>query len=119
MGARSDVCIAIKKDLHNKLSEDVKKLLNDDSDEVLSVDGDVLYILRGVNWNSGREDVGEIYAQFDKFDPEGESYFLQEGCHNYPDESECRGEWVNNPWNLDLMVNVEVRYEQIGDDIKD
>jgi hypothetical protein len=119
MSTRSDVCIAIKKDLHNKLSEDVKKVLNDDSDEVLSVDGNVLYILRAVKWNSAFEDIKELYAQLDEFDPEGESYFLQEGCYDYPNDSECRGNWVNNPWNLDLVVNVEVQYKQIGEDIKD
>lgn len=108
---RSDVGIALKKNVQDGLSAETQNFLEEWAETVLVADEGVLFYAADVKWPNFDVDgpVLKLYDELAEF--EEDDFLVLEGCHDYPDSTEGNaGSWVENPWNLVRYVTVRVDY---------
>ena len=114
MGIRSDVAVALKKNVFDNLSAGSRQTLSEWFGEPASVNGQghVLFYTEFVKWYfSSYEDLVALYAELlDSFDEE--EYLIVQACHDYPESTEGDlGGWYDNPWGAYRSVRVEVKWD--------
>ncbi len=109
MGIRSDVAIAVSKDI--KLSETALELLSDADDTYKHSDG-TMYHFEDIKWYDTDEEIKGFLAELKEKDPGGENYLIIEACHEYPDleGAGSTGGWADNPWGIRLNVSVSIAF---------
>jgi len=102
MGIRSDVAIALKKNVFDGLSAESKSTLDDWFQGPVSEtqEGHVLFYVERVKWYRSYDDLVQLYAELtDVFDDE--DYLIVQACHDYPESDEGNlGGWYENPWEI-------------------
>jgi hypothetical protein len=108
MSTRSDVGIAIKKELFKLFSEDDKNKYFQGYDSCIGREEGVLYIFKQVNSSSFDEFKHFLSAASNN---EPEMYLLIDVCFDYP-EADCDdcGCWYDNPWCLRRVLSVELTW---------
>jgi hypothetical protein len=113
MGVRSEVIVALKMDVYNKLTPDTVGWLNGDSDEVdLRSDGEgISFWYKYAKWYADEfKEIVQLYKELDDADPDGLDYLIIDACSEYPDNIENdRGGWYDNPWGYYKDVSVTIR----------
>lgn len=108
MGIRSDVGIALKKDV--VLSEETMSFLAQADVEYEDEEG-TLYVFEYVKWyRDSYQDLINLYNDLKSQDEE--SYLICEACHDHPSyESDGNsGAWYDNPWGLSVCISVSLNY---------
>jgi len=102
MGIRSDVAVALKKNVWDNLTAESKSTLEDwfVEPENVTEEGHVLFYVERVKWYRSYDDLVQLYAELiDVFDDE--DYLIIQACHDYPESDEGNlGGWYENPWEL-------------------
>jgi hypothetical protein len=104
MSTRSDIGIALKKELIDSLTvEQHEKFLQRHDGCVVRQEG-VLYIFKNANSSSFFEFVTFLKANYNP-----EMYKIVDVCFDFP-EVECddHGWWDNNPWNLRRVISAKL-----------
>ena len=116
MGIRSDVAVALKGDVFNRLSQKSKETLDVWFGQTASVTKEgVLFYTQGVKWyHTIYDDLVALYDELeDNFDYE--DFLIIQACHDYPQSEEGDlGDWYDNPWEIHRSWSVTV--EWYGDD---
>ena len=111
MGIRSDVAVALKKNVWDNLTAESKSTLDDwfVKPENVTEEGHVLFYVERVKWYRSYDDLVQLYAELtDVFDDE--DYLIVQACHDYPESDEGNlGGWYENPW--EIYKNWEVSLE--------
>jgi hypothetical protein len=112
MGVRSEVVVAMKMDIYNKLTAETVKWLNEDSDtQDLRSDGEgVSFRFEFIKWYADDDpEIIQLYKELDDADPDGLDYLIIDACSEYPDNIENdRGGWDDNPWEYYKSVTVSI-----------
>ena len=106
MGIRSDVGIAIKKNV--QLSEDTVAWLKEYCWEELSHKDGTLYVLNGVKWYDLDPRVVNLNNELDNYN--SRDYKIIEACSEFPNSGVDSGDWDDNPWDLYKEVSVSLGY---------
>lgn len=117
MGIRSDVTIALKKNVYDGLSAESKKTLSDWFEEPASKtkEGDVLFYIEDVKWYFDIcDDLVALYNELeDKFDYD--DFLIIQACHDYPRSIDGDlGGWIENPWETYRTWTVGVAWEEVN-----
>lgn len=113
MGIRSDVGVALKKSLVDKLTDEQKKSWFDDATTVLEHEEGTLWVWEYVKWYADEyTSIKTMYAWLKEHDDS--DYIVVEACQDYPEsEDGDRGNWLNNPWCLRKIVSASLDYYNI------
>jgi len=122
MGTRSDVALAIRKHVFDKLSSKNQKFLLS-ADEVLTHKDDKLledgrlFIFRDYKWYFDTdENIMNLCADLTRNDCG--DYLIVEACSEYPESTDgCIGGWYSNPWRIRKYTTVELEYEYVNSGI--
>jgi hypothetical protein len=122
MGIQSDVALAIKQELLNKLSDATKKNIinwfgnDEDTTKPEDVakdkkDGWLLFFASYIKWSTLDEDIKLLHEELEKNDVEDAegcgSYRIIEACHDYPESDDgTAGTGLNNPWRICKNLSV-------------
>jgi hypothetical protein len=110
MSILSDVGVALKSSLVDKLPKSILDFLTQESSDVWTDDVGKLYILKSIRWNKDDDQILELYdfLGHQRYD----EYKIQEACFDYPDSNENdAGSWHDNPWCLSKVTSVELHYQ--------
>lgn len=110
MSTRSDVGLAIKTEAFDSLPENVKAFLDTDFfDTKLTEDEGRLFHVECIKWCDFDPPISDLYHALRELD--SEDFIIIEGCHDYPDsDNGCRGDWVDNPWDMSKNIQVSVTF---------
>ena len=117
MGIRSDVAVALKKNVFDGLSAESKTALDDWFQKPVSEtqDGHVLFYEEHIKWYSDTyKELRDFYSELlDNFDDE--DYLIVQACHDYPESDEGNlGGWYENPWEIYKNWSVSLEWEEPG-----
>jgi hypothetical protein len=111
MGTRSDVGVAISKDVLGEISVDDYAKWFGAAEDVLENDRGTLFVWKYVNWCRYTEPVMSLTAFLREQDPE--DFLVVAACPEYPeDTSDNEGEWYDNPWGLCKYVSCTIEYSE-------
>ena len=115
MGIRSDVAVALKKEVFDNLSAKSRKTLDEWFVQPASVsqDGHVLFYEERIKWyNTSDNGLISLYSElFSVFDDE--DYLIVEACHDYPESTEGNvGGWYENPWDIIKNYTVSLEWDE-------
>jgi hypothetical protein len=110
MSIRSDVGVAVKKELLAKLNKASRKFLKTASEHCDHKKG-TLFIFRDYNhWGQSDAKVRSLSDDLDR--GEVNNLLVVEACPEYPENDENDwGGWDDNPWNLRKEVSVSLAFE--------
>ena len=113
MGIRSDVAVALKKNVFDNLSEESKKTLSEWFLEPQDVteEGHIFFYGESLKWYHGLyDDLRAFYGElFDKFDDD--DYIIIQACHDFPESTEGNaGGWYENPWDIYKNWSVSIEW---------
>jgi hypothetical protein len=110
MGTRSDVGVALKKSLVDKLTDAQKESWFSDADRKLEHEEGTLWVWKYVKWYADEyTSIKTMYAWLKNYD--SSDYRIVEACFDYPeDETSDLGGWLDNPWCLQRCVTVTLEY---------
>ena len=116
MGIRSDVAVALKKNVWDNLTAESKSTLDDWFQEPASEtqEGHILFYEERIKWYQGYDDLAQLYAELiGVFDDE--DYLIIKACHDYPESDEGNlGGWYDNPWEIYKNWEVSLEWEEPG-----
>ena len=111
MGIRSEVVVAMKLDVYNKLTPDTVKWLNEVSDQQnMRSEGDgVSFLFDYIKWYTcSYPPIMQLYKELSDLECD-EDYLIIDACSEYPENDENdRGCWYENPWNYHKSVSVTI-----------
>ena len=111
MGVRSEVVVAMKLDVYNKLTPDTVKWLNEVSDQQnMRSEGDgVSFMFDYIKWYTDQyPEIVQLYKELSDLECD-EDYLIIDACSEYPENDENdRGCWYENPWNYHKSVSVTI-----------
>jgi len=111
MGIRSEVVVAMKLDVYNKLTPDTVKWLNEVSDQQnMRSEGDgVSFMFDYIKWYTDQyPEIVQLYKELSDLECD-EDYLIIDACSEYPENDENdRGCWYENPWNYHKSVSVTI-----------
>ena len=110
MGIRSDVAIALKKNVYDMLSVDSRNFLVEWFKEPFETEKEgYLFFTESVKWyHQSYTDIRAFYNELWN-DFEDEDYLILKACHDYPTSKEGDdGEWHDNPWQIYRDVSVRI-----------
>tara|TARA_R100000908_G_C3747936_1_gene142938 strand:- start:775 stop:1188 length:414 start_codon:yes stop_codon:yes gene_type:complete len=115
MGIRSDVAVALKKEVFDNLSAKSRKTLDEWFVQPASVsqDGHVLFYEEHIKWyNTSDNGLINLYSELvSVFDDE--DYLIVEACHDYPESTEGNvGGWYENPWDIIKNYTVSLEWDE-------
>ena len=115
MGIRSDVAVALKKEVFDNLSAKSSKTLDEWFVQPASVsqDGHVLFYEEHIKWyNTSDNGLINLYSELvSVFDDE--DYLIVEACHDYPESTEGNvGGWYENPWDIIKNYTVSLEWDE-------
>jgi hypothetical protein len=104
MGIRSDVFVAIHRDLWGKVEH---LSIWGDADSHNTEDGHHGFLFTDIKWYRCEDQhIAELYRLIDN-DPA--LHWIVEACPEYPESSDGdSGEWSNNPWGGHRVVSVSI-----------
>jgi len=111
MGIRSEVGLAVTPEVFTELRKSsglVKELLDNADDELVRDGEGVLFVWSSIKWYTDNDDISALLKALEKLD--AEEFLLIEACSEYPDSGMVRGEWVDNPFDLEARTTVELHY---------
>ena len=114
MGIRSDVFVALKKELVEKLPAKHDKLLREGfGAEVLEHADGRAYFMTFVKWYVDLDsELRALYAWLDK-KASDEDFIIVEACHDYPESHDGdAGDWGDNPWGACRYVRAGIEFER-------
>ena len=112
----SDVSLVLKRDLFNKIMEEVPeagKRLLDCAKELRFYQDDVLLHWENIRWYSddAKTNVGKFYRALDKHSESNDQFYLVElGCGSV--ESTVEGNYWDNPW--DILAVRKLTFNDVG-----
>jgi hypothetical protein len=112
MSTTSDVALAIKQELLDKLSSETKENITKWFGKAREKDdGWQLFFVSNIRWSSNEDGVDNLYQELDEKDIEtvygNGSYLIVEACHDYPESDDgTAGRGFNNPWKICKNVSV-------------
>ena len=111
MGVRSEVVVAMKMDVYNKLTPETVDWLNTISDQQdLRSEGDgVSFRFDYIKWyTDSYPPIMQLYKELDLMERD-EDYMVIDACSEYPDNDENDlGSWCENPWGYYKNVSVTI-----------
>jgi hypothetical protein len=114
MGIRSDVAVALKKNVWDNLTAESKSTLDDWFQEPASEtqEGHVLFYDERIKWYQSYDDLAQLYAELTGvFDDE--DYLIVQACHDYPESDEGNlGGWYENPWEIYKNWSVSLEWDE-------
>ena len=116
MGVRSDVAVALKKNVWESLTPESKKTLGEwfpEGPASETQDGHVLFYDERIKWyHEIYEDLVQLYAELNGvFDDE--DYLIIQACHDYPTSDEGNlGGWYENPWEMYKNWSVSLEWDE-------
>jgi hypothetical protein len=111
MGVRSDVGVAISKDVLGNISVDDHAKWFGDAHDVLKDDSGTLFVWKQLKWYPNTEPVMSLMAFLREQDPE--DFLVIAACSEYPEDSSAdEGEWYDNPWGLCRYVSCTIEYSE-------
>ena len=114
MGIRSDVAVALKKNVWDNLTEESKSTLDDwfQGPASETQEGHVLFYEERIKWYQSYDDLVQLYAELiDVFDDD--DYLIIKACHDYPESDEGNlGGWYENPWEIYKNWSVSLEWEE-------
>ena len=119
MSSRSDVGIAIKKELLISLSPSIHGFLSEVAEEKHEREEGMLFVCRDVSWSQMNPAIKELYKELVNCEPsvstgvtDDGGYRIVEACFDYPDSDENdQGGWLDNPWKLGKYVSVSLAFD--------
>lgn len=105
MGYLSDVCLALKRPLFNKIVEEEKdstvRLVN--LAQIRVHEDSILLVWNQIKWYSDDEgtDVGKFWAALEKFSDSENDFFLVDMGEDV-DDYQFLGDYLDNPWNIGI-----------------
>ena len=108
MGSRSDVALAIHRDLAALISGEQQKAWFSDCSVKRTEDGHHLYGWLNAKWYIDfYSEISEMYAWLRE--QERDLYKIVVACHDYPESSEGDlGYWDDNPWGIERVTSVSI-----------
>jgi len=108
VGTRSDVALAVHRDLDALISEEQRKAWFSDCARPQRDDGHRLYVWLDTKWYM--EAYPEVLSMYQWLRAQDASRFkLVEACHDYPESHDGDlGGWDDNPWGIERVVSVSI-----------
>lgn len=111
MGIRSDVGLAISRELFNQITEEQRKEWFSDCEEMVFREDAVLLVWSNVKWYPSYAEIASLTTWLR--DKDEKSFLLLVATPEYPDDdSECMGEWHDNPFSLYKWRSAGIEYER-------
>jgi len=114
MGIRSDVAVALKKNVWDGLSEESRSTLTEwfHEPESTTKEGHVLLHNEHIKWyHDSHKDLRDFYSEL-LYNFDDEDYLIVKACHDYPETTNGDlGEWHDNPWNIYKSVSVSIQWD--------
>jgi len=108
MGIRSDIGVAIKHSVLEKLPEEATKIF-DDAQYRFSNNEGTLFYFTSTKWYKDDPEIQALYAGLAEL-PE-EDYRIVEACQEYPESDDGdAGEW-EDPWGLCREISVTIEFD--------
>ena len=111
MGIRSEVVVAMKMDVYNKLTPATVEWLNTISDgHDLRDDGEgISFRFDYIKWYTDTyPPITQLYKELLDLECD-EDYYIIDACSEYPDNNESDlGSWCENPWGYYKNVSVTI-----------
>ena len=108
MGIRSQVGIALKASIAEKVLKEHPWLLTDSDEQHKSEEGQLI-IFHDVKWYASVDpQIILLYASLENL--QVDDYLIVEACSECPDVDGGEGNWIDNPWNMRYATNVFVSY---------
>ena len=114
MGIRSDVFVALKKELVEKLPEKYDKMLREEyRAEVLEHAEGRAYFMEYVKWYAHNDaELVEFYEWLDGNEAM-DQHLVIEACHDFPESTDGdAGDWNNNPWGACRYVRAGIEFDR-------
>ena len=110
MGIRSDVGVAMKNELRDKVIEELPDLLKEASR--YDTDEGSLFVFSDTKWYMGSDaEIDRLYSILNDHDDSGD-YLVVYACHDYPEsDTGDAGDWQDNPWEIHKCVSVTLEFE--------
>jgi hypothetical protein len=118
MGIRSDVAVALKKNVYDGLSQESKETLVEWFMEPVSITEEgVLFYEQGIKWYSQIfEELVALYKNLRDFDEE--DYLIVQANHDYPEYvNGDAGGWIENPWEVYRNWSVSIEWTPTEEEI--
>ena len=108
VGIRSDVALAVHRDLDALISDEQRKAWFTDCARPQRDDGHRLYVWHDCKWYM--DDYPEIVSMYEWLRAQDASLFkIVEACLDYPDGHQGDlGRWDDNPWGIERVVSVSI-----------
>jgi hypothetical protein len=110
MSTRSDVGIALKKNVFEALSTETRDFLEQVFEAHTHSEEGIFFHATYLKWytHDGSQ-VEKLYSELLDFDDD--DFQIIEACHDYPDSDEgCAGAWDENPWGALKEINVSIDF---------
>ena len=118
MGIRSDVAVALKKNVYDGLSEESKKTLSEWflQPQDVTREGHVFFYGESLKWYYNLyDDLMQLYAELIGGPWYEDDYFIVQACHDYPGSDEGNlGGWYENPWDIYKNWSVSLEWTPSG-----
>jgi hypothetical protein len=113
MSTFSDVAIAIKTELYDSLDPKLRGWLLVNFDTTLKHEEGILFHTSGIKWyQATHEPITALYKAFYDHDPDGESYYIIDACHCFPESDDGdEGGWIENPWGIRKAVQISIEFD--------
>jgi hypothetical protein len=110
MGVRSDVVLAIREKVWNKLDEEYREKMFAEFNYRFFDDEGTLIIWKDYKWYPDEEPTSSIVSWLQDLDPE--DFRILVATPEYPTDDSCdMGEWFDNPWNTQKHVTCKLSFE--------
>ena len=114
MGIRSDVAVALKKNVYDGLSVGSKKTLTEWflKPEDVTEEGHVFFYGESLKWYYNLyDDLMQLYAELIGGPWYEDDYFIVQACLDYPGSDEGNlGGWYENPWDIYKNWSVSIEW---------
>ena len=111
MGVRSDVVVALKKNLVDELTEEQKTAWFGACKRKLEHEEGILYLWEYTKWYFEEYDhLVSLYEWLRSQDYD--DFLVVVACHDYPESFDGDlGAWTDNPWNAHRMISISINVE--------
>ena len=111
MGIRSDVVVALKKNLVDDLTEEQKTAWFGAADRKLEHEEGTLYHWDHTKWYF--EEYDHLVSLYEwLYNQDYDDFLVVVACHDYPESFDGDlGAWTDNPWNAHRMISISINIE--------